>query len=65
MKSIKNYMNIVRKIKLNTLGCYNFKSIKENELFNFIKNNLFNLKIIELSVYYKDTVFYFDKKKIK
>lgn len=36
--------NIVRKIRMSKIGCYNIKE-SEKELFEFIDNNLLNLKI--------------------
>lgn len=38
-------MNIIRKIKLNSLGCYNFKP-EENDLIEFVKDNLLGLKLM-------------------
>ena len=43
-------MNIIRKIKLNSLGYYQF-TVEEQELFKFIKRNLLNLKEVQLDKY--------------
>lgn len=36
-------INIIRKIRLNKLGCYNFKNEIEIEIFKFIENTLLGL----------------------
>src|SRR6478609_1380588 len=61
-------MNIIRKIKINSLGMYEFND-SEKELFKFIKENLLNLKpIVKFDgendsrvVYYKEKnlIFYY------
>jgi len=51
-------MNIVRKIKLEQLGYYKCKDNKEKELFDYIENNMLNLKKIQL-IKYPDHIFYF------
>lgn len=57
--------NIVRKIRLSKLGCYNFKSIKEKELFEFVDKNLLGLKIVKLKGYtYHNFIMYFNNKDI-
>jgi len=50
-------MNILRKIKINSLGMYEF-SESEKELFEFIKENILNLKQVQLEKY-PDYLFYF------
>jgi len=47
-------MNIIRKIKLNSLGYYKFKDSKEKKLFKFINDNLLNL----YSINYHDSIIY-------
>ena len=56
-------MNIVRKIKLEKLGYYTYKDNREKELFEFIKNNLLNLKEIYLDEYHNE-VFWFNKENV-
>jgi|SRR6478735_7616318 len=41
-------MNIIRNIKLESLGYYQYKDNNEKELFEFIKNNLLTLKKVKL-----------------
>src|SRR6478735_5117708 len=53
-------MNIIRKIKINSLGMYEFND-SEKELLEFIKENMLNLKIIELKNY-PDYIMYFNDK---
>src|SRR6478735_2045338 len=50
-------MNIIRKIKINSLGMYEFND-SEKELVNFIKENMLNLKQVKLK-YYPISNFYF------
>lgn len=52
-------MNIIRKIKLNKLDCYQIKD-SEKELYEFIKSELFNLRIIEIDEY-PHLIYYFNK----
>src|SRR6478735_6283393 len=51
-------MNIIRKIKLESLRYYVCKDNKEKELFEFIKDNLLNLKQVSLKDF-PDYIFYF------
>lgn len=51
-------VNIVRKIRLNKLGCYIIKS-NEKDLFEFVKNNLLNLKAVKLDNYL-EAIMYFN-----
>lgn len=44
-------MNIIRKIKLESLGYYTCKDDAEKDLFQFIHDNLLNLKEVELKEY--------------
>lgn len=53
-------MNIVRKIRLNKLGCYEFKDY-EKDLFIFINKNILNLKKFTLEEY-PSFIFYFNSK---
>jgi len=50
-------MNIIRKIKINSLGMYEFND-SEKELFYFIKENMLNLKQVKLEKY-PNYIFYF------
>jgi len=50
-------MNIIRKIKLNSLGMYEFND-SEKELYEFIKDNFLNLKQVILRDY-PNYIFYF------
>jgi len=50
-------MNIIRKIKLESLGYYQCKDIKEKETFEIIRNNFFNLKKVVLPNY--NSIFWF------
>src|SRR6478735_7193796 len=54
-------MNIVRKIKLESLGYYICKNNTEKELFKFIKKNMLNLKQVSLKNY-TYFIFYFNNK---
>lgn len=53
-------INIVRKIRLSKLGCYNFKSVKEKEMFDYVEHNLLGLKLVELEEY-SEYVYFFNK----
>lgn len=50
--------NIVRKIRLNKLGCYDFKSVKEEKLSKFIEKKLMKLIIVKLKNYPKYIMFF-------
>lgn len=53
-------MNLIRKIKLNKLGCYNFND-SEKILVNFIKEHLLNLRLVKLSAdEFIDNLHYFN-----
>jgi len=54
-------MNIIRKIKLNQLGYYEFKD-SEKELSEFIKENLLDLKEIKLEHKLNSVIMYFNNK---
>lgn len=49
-------INIIRKIKINKLGYYDFNDV-ENQIFKVIKDNLYDLKKMYLYTY--DYYFYF------
>lgn len=51
-------MNIIRKIKLEKLGYYQYINNEEKELFIFVKENLLNLKKVKLKDY-SSKIFYF------
>jgi len=53
-------MNILRKIKINSLGYYKYNN-SEKKLLYFIKENMLNLKIVELKNY-PDYIMYFNDK---
>jgi|SRR6478735_6794919 len=55
-------MSIIRKIKLNSLGYYEFND-SEKELVEFIKNNILNLTEVT-SEKYPNTIFYFKNKEL-
>jgi len=54
-------MNILRKIKINSLGMYEFTK-SEKKLLNFIKDNMLNLKQVTLKDH-PNYIFYFNDKK--
>jgi len=54
-------MNIIRKIKINSLGMYEFND-SEKELVEFIKENMLNLTEVK-SNKYTDETFYFKNNK--
>lgn len=55
-------MNITRKMKLNSLGYYNFTE-SEQELIDFIKDNLLNLTEVKLQKY-PNFIFWFKDNKL-
>src|SRR6478735_11261506 len=51
-------MNIVRKIKLESLGYYVCKDNNEKELFKFIKDNFYDLEKVEITKFGNNIIYY-------